>query len=291
MRLAAALLAPIAIIAAPAAAQDSPQAALDGLLAADRAFSEQAAGRDVVDGIAATFGADVVMPTRQGMVSGREAVIAALRANANYQGQHARWRPIRGGISADGQHGFTFGYLDVEGASPERAGRRYLAYWVRAPEGWRVAAYKQAIRQPGEVLREPLAPALPARLVAPSPGAVAGHVRSVSAAESAFSERAQQVGLRTAFTEFGRADAMNMGGRSGFVIGNQAIGGGFPEASTSPLHWGADRALAASSGDLAVTIGTIRPNAAPPAGQPEEIPFFTIWRRDDPSQPWRYIAE
>lgn len=291
---AAALFLPMAAIAAPAAATpESPQAAVEALLAADRDFSRQAAARSPADGIAAMLDAGVIMPTREGLTSGREAVIASMRANPNFQGEGATWRPVRGGISGDGQHGFTFGYLDISGAPEGRpAGRRYLAYWVKRPEGWRVAAYRHAVRGPEDRGVEPMAPALPARMVAAESRGAEEHSRTLSAAEQAFSDRAQQVGLRAAFTEYGSADAINLGGPAGFVVGNEAIGQAlFPDQTASPVHWKADRVLVAPSGDMGITFGFVRLHAAPPEGQPGAFPFFTIWRRDSAGQSWRYVAE
>ena len=46
-------------------------------------------------------------------------------------------------------------------------------------------------------------------------------------------------------------------------------------------------ALVASSGDLGVTVGYIRTKD----GSRPPVPFFTVWRRDSPASPWRYIAE
>ena len=85
---------------------------------------------------------------------------------------------------------------------------------------------------------------------------------------------------------------MNMGGAGAIRVGLDAVTSGFPEGETaSPLHWGTDRAIVASSGDLGVSIGTIYPNGPVAEGQPASIPFFTVWRRDGPGQPWRYVAE
>jgi hypothetical protein len=56
------------------------------------------------------------------------------------------------------------------------------------------------------------------------------------------------------------------------------------------VSWSADRAIVASSGDLGVTFGFIRPNAGRPEGA-GATPFFTIWRRADVNDRWRYIAE
>ena len=79
------------------------------------------------------------------------------------------------------------------------------------------------------------------------------------------------------------------------MIGSEAIGrtvsaGDAPGGS--PVSWAPDRVIVASSGDLGVTIGMIRPNAQPADGStPAGFAFFTIWRRATPKDPWRYVAE
>jgi len=71
-----------------------------------------------------------------------------------------------------------------------------------------------------------------------------------------------------------------------------AITGLFDAAATiSPVSWGTEHSFVASSGDLGVSIGTIRPNHPDADGQSNGSPFFTVWRRDGPDAPWRYIAE
>jgi hypothetical protein len=176
---------------------------------------------------------------------------------------------------------------------------KYLSYWVREPVGWRVAAYRLARRAPGPVAVSMMAPSLPDRWVPPNAdaGATAAHRASLIAAERAFSDRAQVIGLGPAFVEKGSADAVNMGGRdaASFVVGataiGQSVGAGAPQP-TSPVSWAADRAIVASSGDLGVTFGLIRPNAPAQNGAgPTGFPFFTVWRRASAGEPWRYIAE
>ena len=291
------LLAALAafVLATPALAQPG-QAAVDELLAADRAFSAAAARAvSAADGLAPMFDAEVAMPMPgRGLISGRDAVVALFRDSPSFREGVVAWAPIRGGISADGTHGFSYGYLSLTAGDPARRNRKYLAYWVRRPEGWRVAAYRQQLRGPGEVSTAMLPPSLPVAEAAPSDDAAAAeaHRLSLAAAEAAFSARAQAVGLRAAFREYGRPDAMNMGGPGAIAIGLDAITAGFPEGeTTSPLHWGTDRALVASSGDLGVSIGTIYANGPVPEGQPASVPFFTVWRRDGADAPWRYIAE
>jgi ketosteroid isomerase-like protein len=280
------LQAALATVVTPA------RAAVDELLAADRIFSARSANTDLVSGISAMFDEKVVMPGPSELAIGKTAVVAALNANPANQGVTAQWTPVRGGISADGQHGFTFGYMTIRKAGAADRQAKYLSYWVKTPEGWRVAAYKRAPKPEGQGTA-PMDPLIPARLVAPAkdPALVERLGRSLAAAEKSFSDEAQKIGLGAAFTKYGRADAMNMGREAAFTIGAEAIGAGFGPATVSPLNWSADGVLVASSGDLGVTWGTIRTNAPPPEGQPAAIPFFTIWYRESASDPWRYVAE
>lgn len=279
----------IALIAAPALAKPTdPKAVVEQLVEADRSFSAEAAtATDPVSGISAMFDADVVMPSPKGHAVGRDAVVALFRENPSYRDGKVNWAPIRGGISADGMQGFTYGFLSLTGGDPARRERKYLAYWIKRPDGWRVVAYRQQVREAGEVPKEMLPPSLPAFTAEPAADSTA-HQESVAAAEKAFSDRAQIVGLKQAFGEYGRQDAMNMYGGAGFAYGLDAVVAGFKEEGPAKIHWGTERSFAASSGDLAVSIGTILPN------DPKEgagFPFFTVWRRDGPDQPWRYIAE
>lgn len=274
------------------------QAGVDALLAADRAFSAASArAADASGGLAAMLDADAVMPMPgAGFAIGRNAVTAALRAAPGLREGRAAWFPVRGGISADGGQGFTFGYLTLSGGDPAQRSRKYLAYWIRRPQGWRVAVYRQIVRAPGAVPPALLPASLPGPPAGPgagaSPPAIAAHRRSLAAAERAFSDRAQAVGLAAAFREYGRPDAMNMYDGAGFTIGAEAIAAGFPASETaSPVHWSTERSVVAASGDLGVSIGTIHPNVAPAGGRPAAFPFFTIWRRDSLGAPWRYVAE
>jgi hypothetical protein len=291
------LLTALALLgfASTAFAQDV-RANVEALLEADRAFSAAAASAPYIpDAFAAMFDAEVVVPLPgRGHLIGRDEVLEAYRASASFREGIISWAPIRGGISADGTQGFTLGYLNVSAGPEDRRNRKYLAYWVRRPQGWRVVAYRLIPRPPGEVSTAMLEPSLPAFAAAPS--ANAAHIErsraSLHAAEQAFSDRAQQVGLGAAFREFGRADAINMSEGAGFAIGLDAVVAHFPTSeTTSPLRWSTERSFVASSGDLGVSIGTIHSNQPVVEGRPSSFPFFTVWRRDRPGQPWRYIAE
>jgi ketosteroid isomerase-like protein len=295
IRFALAALIACLLLVGPAAAR-TPQQNVAGLLAADRAFSTAAAhAPSAADALAAMFDAEIVAPfPGQGLVVGRDNVAAAFRAAPGFDAPGISWTPIRGGISADGSQGFTFGFLTMEGGEPARRNRKYLAYWVHRPHGWRVVAYRNIPRQPGEVSAAMLAPSLPGFSARERRDArlLEAQRASLAAAEHGFSDRAQQVGLRVAFREFGREDAMNMYRGAGFDIGLDAIAGNFDaNENVSPVSWGTEHAFVASSGDLGVSIGTIRQNRPGADGQAHSFPFFTVWRRDGPNAPWRYIAE
>ena len=274
----------------------SPQSAVDQLLDADRAFSRAGADKTVSASLLAMFTDSVVLPAGNTFVEGRARAEEALRQNPDNLTARAEWAPIRGGVSADGQQGFTFGYMTVTRQDKSTVSMKYLAYWIRQNDGWRVATYRRRPRAEGPVSHEMLPPSLPPAM-RPAQAVSAQldqHRQSLAAAERAFSDDAQKVGLAAAFTKHGREDAVNMGGpkAAGFVLGSAAIGRAVGEGTptdSSPVSWAADhQVIVASSGDLGVTFGYIRSNEK--KDQPP-IPFFTIWRRDNASGPWRYIAE
>lgn len=288
----------VLISLAQGSAAESPAAAAEALLAADRAFAVAAADRTTVDALSAMFAEDVTFSApRNAFVRGRAAAIEALKINADNRRSRVAWTPIRAGVSADGLHGFTFGYMTMTKADGADVPMKYLAYWVKGTEGWRVAAYRRGPRPAGAVSLDTLPPSVPDRMVEPTTDAARLELysESLSAAEQRFSDEAQTLGLGRAFTKFGRPDAVNMGGPTtpGFVFGAEAIGrhiGRNAPADRSEVEWSADRVLIASSGDLGITFGTIRSHKTRP-DRPDAVPFFTIWRRDGPAAPWRYIAE
>jgi ketosteroid isomerase-like protein len=280
----------LAIVAAPALAVEAVPVALTELLADEQRLAAAAEALPPAEGIGAMLAEDVRLYARGGPLKGRADALAALKANPANHGTGIGWRKIKSGISGDGTHGFTFGYASIAGGDVQTANRRYLAYWIKTDKGWRIAALKQALRPPGEPELASLPTSIPAKAGAATDAAAAR--ASLIAAKKAFSDRAQVVGLGKAFEENGRSDAINSA-PDGVKVGPAAIGAAVSggESGPSPVEWSADEAIVAPSGDLGITFGTIRPKQAPPPGQPAAIPFFTIWMRDGPDQPWRYVAE
>jgi len=287
------LLLVLFVIAAPAAAKDH-KAALEELLAADRAFAAASARSEPIAGITAMLDDEVAMPLPgKGIILGKAAVAETFKASPAFKEGNVTWSPVRGGISADGTQGFTYGFLSVGSGDPAKRNRKYLSYWVKRGDGWRVVAYRQIPREAGNVSTDMFEPSLPAFKPKgkQNPRNSVRNQASLAAAEKAFSDRAQVVGLKKAFGEYGRKDAMNMYSGAGFAYGLDAVVAGFKEEGPAKIHWSTEKSYVALSGDLGVSIGTIRPNTPPKAGEPEGFPFFTVWKRDTPDAPWRYIAE
>jgi hypothetical protein len=272
----------------------APADAVAELLARDLAYAEASARTDVVSGVTGMLAAEpwVAVPGR-GWVHGRDEFLAALRRDSTNATARLSWAPVRGGVSADGTHGFTWGYMTLHRADSVTVPMKYLAYWVRDGSDWKLLTWRRRPRAEGEVSTAILSPFAPGTAVAHDSAAVAAHAASVAAAEQAFSDEAQRIGLAAAFALNGRPDAINLGGpdHAAFVMGAEAIaamvGEGEENPDASSVSWGADTAFAASSGDLGITLGMIRPNS----GEGPSFPFFTVWAREDATQPWRYIAE
>ena len=239
------------------------------------------------------FDAETIMPAPGGFVTGPEAIAAALKANPNNAGATMSWAPVRGGVSADGQQGFTIGYFTMSAAGkPDRRGK-YVAYWIKRPAGWRVAVYKRAPRPDGDVSLELMAPSLPERALKPAkdPKILAGYKASLDKAERDFSDLSLKIGLGPAFVKNGRADATNLGAGPGFTVGNEKIGADIGTVTGPPIKWAPEDVITSATGDLGITWGFIRPVDPQAKAQPGGGPYTTIWRRAAPDQPWRYVAE
>jgi len=278
----------------------TPERAAEALLTEDRAFAARAATRPLADGLTPMFAPDVVVPGPPARLYRGLAEVTALLTASPDGPARATWTPIRAGVSGDGLHGFTFGFMTLTHPDGRTVPQKYMSYWMKGASGWRVAGYKRARRPDGDVATTTMPPHLPAALVSPrtDPAWLAQQRASLVAAERAFSDQAQRVGLGPAFVEYGQATAVNMGGpaTAGYVVGAEAIGtlvgGGRPPGPPSPVEWSTEVALVASSGDLGISFGFIRPTERPAGGTaPAGQPFFTIWARPSPDAAWRYIAE
>jgi hypothetical protein len=290
LSLAALLISSVAISAQPT----NPRNAVIALLEIDRGHSQRAQRTNVVDALGGMFADDVVLSAYGSFHMGRDSALSRLRAVPENLTARLEWWPIRGGISGDGQHGFTYGFMTLVRADSTRLPLKYLAYWVRKSDGWKVAVYRRAPRAEGQVSIQMREPWIPETWVAVTRDAsvVTKHAKELGDAERDFSALAGKIGLGPSFTQNAAPDAMNMGGpqAADFLFGPEAIGAGVGAGQTGPstLTWGPDTVLVASSGDLGVTIGHI--NAPSQAGQPaQRFPFFTVWKKV--GGVWKFVAE
>lgn len=274
--------------------QSTPRAAADELLAADRAFAAAAKQKDIIPALTAMFAPDVIATIGPNVISGSAKVAEVLGTNPLNTAGRIEWTPARVGVSGDGTHGFTAGFMTVHRPDGSTQPLKYLAYWAKQKEGWRVRVYKRGIaKQPAPATA--VTYVLP-KQIARASTAIERDRESLADAERSFSREAQTIGLTAAFKKYGDPDAINLGGPdvAAFLIGNEQIaegvGRGSP-ANSSPLHWGPDQTIIAGSGDFGVTIGYLVQNQPGKDGKPlPRIPFFTIWKRA-PDGKWLYIAE
>jgi len=277
-------------------AAPTPDGVVSELLQADRGYASRAATSNVIDGIAELLAPDAWMPAGPTLYNGRDAILEYLRSNPSNLSAHLEWSPVRGGVSADGTHGFTFGFMTLVRPDSPSVAMKYLAYWVKGTDGWKAVAFKRARRAEGDVPTTMMPPALPPGMVAVNENAadVDRLATELGDVERAFSVLAGEIGLGPAFRQNSAPDAMNMGGpnHADFVYGPDSISAvaSAGEEGPSKLTWGPDKVIVASSGDLGVSIGHIAVPGEP--GAPvRQVPFFTVWRKAGPGEPWKFVAE
>ena len=293
-------------------AQSTPQSVADELLAADRAFASAAKQHGLITALSAMFAEDVALTHAGGIAYGRIKAIEALQANPVNAGARIEWTPARVSVSGDGRHGFTAGFMTLHRVHPTTQSPRrgdpgadntttplkYLGYWEKQKDGWRLLAYKRGVAKTPAPAME-VTYVLPKQIVPPATDAatIERFRESLAEAERSFSRDAQTMGIGPAFKQYGDPEAINLGGPdvATWLLGNDqvatGVGSGAP-ANSSPVSWGPEKTIVAASGDFGVTIGYIVPNQPGPDGKtPAGQPFFTIWKRNSLKEPWKYIAE
>lgn len=276
----------------------SPRAVADELVAADRAFAAASAKTDIISGLSAMFATDVVITHPGGLAYGKDKAIEALKASPINAGGRVEWAPARVSVSGDGRHGFTAGFMTLHRPDNTTTPLKYLAYWEKQQNGWRVLTYKRGLgKTPAPPMQ--LTYVLPQKIAAPKSDAatIEKYRDSLAAAERSFSAEAQKIGIGPAFEKYGDPEAINLGPPdvATWVLGNERVGssvGAGAPTDSSPVSWGPEKTIVAASGDFGVTIGFIVPNKPGADGKrPPGQPFFTIWKRASPTGKWLYIAE
>ncbi|HEX2078712.1 MAG TPA: DUF4440 domain-containing protein [Longimicrobium sp.] len=278
------ILIPAAVLACagPGAAQVDLGTARASLRAADRHVSAAVEARGIRAGLAPHLAdsADVLIPGAV-LLRGRDAALAALDATP-FAATRLRWEPIRADVSADGRSGYTYGGGSGTGPDGSSTPARYIAFWQRAGDGWKLAAFlfnlnpRPLAPPPAGFFREDNASAT-------SAGADAAEaLRQIMQADRDFSAHSVAQDPAAAFAAWAAPDGA-LGGAYGPEAIGAALGGG-----GGSLEWAPSAGGMAASGDLGYTVGTAVSRG--PDGQPGYSKYLTVWRRQ-PGGEWRWVVD
>jgi ketosteroid isomerase-like protein len=200
---------------------------------------------------------------------------------------------VRLDLSADGNDGYSYGYLDVVRPAGDTLFGQYKSYWRRRADGkWEALMLTRGRRERGAVN------ASAAIQFAPGPyrswpGRDSLEARAgLRSTELAFSDSGKR-SLAIAFKAFAAPDAAKISGAT-YVFGQDAVAQDFlrpPPPGFTGMMWSAEYGTVAGSGDLGFNAGRVfaRPDSTgkqPPSGGL----FVTIWRRQ-PNGEWKYLVD
>jgi ketosteroid isomerase-like protein len=272
-------------------------AARDSLLAADAARGDVATRQGLANALPTWLDSGVVY-LRSGapILYGRAAALT-VSSDAAPERSTYQWRPLGGGVSVDGQGGYTYGIAttavpNAEGGPTVRLDR-YLAFWRRGQDHlWRVIAYADVGGPPpGPNVQIPSAEFPPA-LAIPR-GRRADAVRHVREADSAFALAADLQGTGIAFAAYVAPQGVVFSG-SEIVIGTDAVRALYDEQQRAggTLNWRPVYADAVESGDLGWTVGEYVFTGRGMNGSVVQRfgKYLTIWKKQ-PGGEWRFVVD
>jgi ketosteroid isomerase-like protein len=129
------------LLLAACASEEAAGSASDELIEADRAFAALSVATSPSEAFSAYLTEDALqLPNRSGPVSGRDSIVAAMRAGPSFE---LDWDPQHAEVSASNDLGWTWGvyvatFADSSGNEITSTGK-YLNVWRRVADGsWRV---------------------------------------------------------------------------------------------------------------------------------------------------------
>ena len=268
----------------------------DGLLRADLGRTDSVTKLGLAPGLVANFTLDVVY-LRDGLpiVRGRNAAQAILAAESLSAATAVRWQPVRAEASTDGHSGYTYGYT-VYGVSSATAPSirldRYIAFWRRESDVWKIAAYAETYGAPPAALSLPRDAADSALADVPM-RQTRGALEAMRNADSAFSSTATRLGTGRAFGEYAADNAQIFSTPGEFITGPQAISQAFgPMSDNSNLVWHPIVGEVSTSGDLGFTVGNAVLTGHRADGAPEVrySKYLTVWKKQRDGN-WRYVVD
>ncbi len=271
--------------------------ARQALFAADTAHTDLIAQLGPIDGVLASLRPNAVYVTAGiDLVRGRDEIRAALVAeNPDPQNTSLARTLLGGDVSADGNFGFTFGWLLRTAPAGVTYGA-YVAIWERdTGEDFRVTTYFSR----SSVRRLPVDAGFPLLLGGAGAGGVprAGRPeeqrRSVIATDKAFSALSVAQGSSIAFPAYADDFLLVFGGNFVPLVGHDAIAAAYAGGTPAEvLEWSPVYAGAAASGDLAYTVGNAIDSYTFPDGTVSRAysKYLTLWARNAAGE-WRFMAD
>ncbi len=265
------------------------QAALDSLVAAERAFAKTSEEKGF-RGAFLDFLADDGLLFRPDPVNGKEFMRGRPASPALLS-----WYPILAEVSLDGDLGYTTGPWEFRAKGkddPEVAAYGYFAtIWRKQADGsWKALLdHGTENPKPSSVAAVSIAPANPAKVERSALPKVDAEAEKTAllAADRAFA-KAAETGSAAAYLGVVADQArLQREGHPPFV-GSEAIRAALAE-DAGPRTWEPAGAVVASSGDLGSTYGIAKRRSVDGAWFDADT-YFRIWKKQ-PGGPWKLIHE
>jgi ketosteroid isomerase-like protein len=274
---------------AAVAATIDRQAALDGFVAAERAFAQMAGEKGTREAFLAYLAEDSVLfapdpkPGRE-VWSGRPASPALLS-----------WYPTFAEVSLAGDFGYDTGPWERRAKGkddPEVAHGHFVTVWRQQADGtWKVA-FDQGISHPAPPAAPPAAipPARPSKTeTLPKVDADAAKA-ALFAADRSFAKSAEEKGEAGAYPAFLAAEARLYREGSQPVVEREAIRAAL-SGNTGPMTWEPAGGGVARSGDLGFTYGIAKRREAGTSGSWEPSDnYLRIWKKQ-PDGAWKAVLD
>jgi ketosteroid isomerase-like protein len=271
-----------AVHSSAAQSVETPRAARESLLAAERSVAQAVGRAGLARGLRPVLAADgLLLFEGAPIVAGPEAAERVTDAAADLSRLRVEWLPVGAHLSPDRTLGVTYG-LSVarDRGAGDTAGSRvsnYISVWRRADGRWTLAAHVQTGLLAGAGPTYP--PVLPP---APTPAQrVDGHGAPFAAADRAFARLAADSGAATAFATFVAPTGAVFGAGGEILAGPDAIGTRMRENPNRTEWWWEPRfAEASADGLLGYTVGEAVIAVTRADGRSVfSSKYLTVWRR------------
>lgn len=270
----------------------------ESLLEADRAHAARSASTNLVDGVVGMLAEDATIFVPTGVLQGREAIRARLALSATNRTSTLTWTPVRVDVSADGVHGYSYGYSEQTLADGRLFVGKYISYWKRASTGdWQVVAYKRLLREPVTIPY-----VAPAGFETPDyhhyrtfpPTDAATLMEDVMDTDRAFSALSATDGAPAAFAQFIAPDGAVLGPFAEIAFGTERVMASYEGAGPGALVWRPLMGDVAATGDLAFTIGDAEIRERREDGTMSDpiavVWYLSIWKRQRTGE-WRLVID